>query len=559
MKNIITLFLISFGTFYTVTEIQAQCPVIECTSEDVTLYVSESSCTAEYYYDIPVVNDFCENVTTYSYSGETESWVVPEGVTEILVRAWGASGGHGSGPGYELNMGGRGAYVSGRLAVTPGETLYINIGGQGGNAQTAANAEGGWNGGGIGGMDTVYTGNGAGGGGGATDIRIGGNELEHRVLVAAGGGGASKNAPGGAGGTIAGLDGNAVGAGAAGLGGTFETGGIVHFTDRGATSGQLGLGGNGSTNHASWGGGGGGAGFYGGSGGTSTEDHNNGHSGSGGGGSSYTGTATQTQLMADQRIGNGMLFIYFSDSETTEATVVQSLASGSEFPLGTSILTFAAYGAIDTNYCTIQVNVLDTIAPVAQSQNITLQLAEEDVAVITPEDIDNGSYDNCSVANMSIDVTEIGGVQTGDVLVTLTVIDASGNESTSVATVTVTRPPQEFVEQLTFDKGENPKPPAPSRRNISADTETTFESGMVLYPNPVSTGNVELVVELSQSSENAIVRVFSASGKQVINQMVPVIMPVDRIAIPIDGLKPGVYIVQLSTENEWITQRLVIR
>src|SRR5690606_34504963 len=100
-----------------------------------------------------------------------------------------------------------------------------------------------------------------------------------------------------------------------------------------------------------------------------------------------------------------------------------------------------------------------------------------------------------------------------------------------------------------FEKGENQKPPLPSLRNISAESENAVESGMILFPNPVSTGNVEMVVELAQSSENAIVRVFSASGKQVINQLVPVIMPTDRIAIPVEGLKPGVYIVQLSTEN----------
>ncbi len=412
MKNIIILIIISFSAFYSALEIQAQCPVIECTSEEVTLYVSETSCTAEYHYDIPLVTDFCHSVNTFYFTGETTEWLVPEGVTEIMVRAWGASGGHGSGPGYELNMGGRGAYVTGRVAVTPGETIYINVGGQGENAQLADIAEGGWNGGGTGGLDTMYVGNGAGGGGGATDIRIGGNDLENRVLVAAGGGGASKNAPGGAGGTTIGLDGNSVYSGVAGQGGTLEVGGIVHLTDRGATSGEFGMGGNGSTHRASWGGGGGGAGYYGGSGGTATEDHNNGR------GSSFAGDVTHIEMLADQRIGNGTLYLYYSDVEAAEATLFDGLVSGSDFPVGTTDVTFAAFGAIDTNYCTIQVTVLDTIAPVAQTQNVSLQLGESDVAIITPEDIDNGSYDNCSIASMSVDVTEIAGIQSGDVLVT---------------------------------------------------------------------------------------------------------------------------------------------
>src|SRR5690606_10367342 len=104
-------------------------------------------------------------------------------------------------------------------------------------------------------------------------------------------------------------------------GGTLEAGGIVHLTDRGATSGEFGMGGNGSTHHASWGGGGGGAGYYGGSGGTAIEDHNNGHSGSGGGGSSFAGDATHVEMLADQRIGNGTLYLYYSDAEAAEATL----------------------------------------------------------------------------------------------------------------------------------------------------------------------------------------------------------------------------------------------
>ena len=55
------------------------------------------------------------------------SWVVPAGVTTILVECWGGGGGGGRG-----NGGGGGGYISARLTVTPGTTASFTIG-AGGN------------------------------------------------------------------------------------------------------------------------------------------------------------------------------------------------------------------------------------------------------------------------------------------------------------------------------------------------------------------------------------------------------------------------------------------
>ncbi|MCP4383111.1 MAG: hypothetical protein GY798_17095, partial [Hyphomicrobiales bacterium] len=75
-----------------------------------------------------------------------------------------------------------------------GETLSVNVGGQGEPGQSYASpgrpahqgGAGGWNGGGTGGDGYSASG---GGGGGATDIRQGGTDLGDRVVVAGGGGG----------------------------------------------------------------------------------------------------------------------------------------------------------------------------------------------------------------------------------------------------------------------------------------------------------------------------------------------------------------------------------
>ncbi len=123
----------------------------------------------------------------FSYTGGRQSWVVPNGTNFIEVDAYGAQGGSG----------GKGGQVHARLAVTPGETLYIYVGGKG--ADQHGNRSPGWNGGGQGGYSN-YSRHGGGGGGG-TDIRRNGTGWGNRILVAGGGGGkGGGNYPGGGGG-----------------------------------------------------------------------------------------------------------------------------------------------------------------------------------------------------------------------------------------------------------------------------------------------------------------------------------------------------------------------
>jgi IPT/TIG domain-containing protein len=112
-------------------------------------------------------------VRTFNPISAEQTFVVPAGVTEINVQAIGGKGGR--------TRGGSAAEVNAEVAVTPGETLYIEVGG------SASGASGGFNGGGGGGSTF------GGGGGGASDIRraprSAGLSPGTRFIVAAGGGG----------------------------------------------------------------------------------------------------------------------------------------------------------------------------------------------------------------------------------------------------------------------------------------------------------------------------------------------------------------------------------
>ena len=101
---------------------------------------------------------------------------------------------------------GRGGYAKGTINITATTTFYLYIGGEGYTPKSQAEITqnplqpgittrghwpGGWNGGGTGNGSNNPSdiGNVRLGGGGATDIRVGGETLNHRIIVAGGGGG----------------------------------------------------------------------------------------------------------------------------------------------------------------------------------------------------------------------------------------------------------------------------------------------------------------------------------------------------------------------------------
>jgi len=125
---------------------------------------------------------------TFTSTGET-AVVVPPNVTSLDVVAVGGSGGSGGIGG--VIAGGQGAQVTGTIAVTPGQTVYLEVGGDG----TTGEGYGG-----------------DGGGGGESDVRTApesaGLSPDPRLIVAGGGGGSGDGGVGGYDNTYPGVGGN---------------------------------------------------------------------------------------------------------------------------------------------------------------------------------------------------------------------------------------------------------------------------------------------------------------------------------------------------------------
>jgi hypothetical protein len=252
----------------------------------------------------------------FSYTGSAQTFTVPAGVTSISVNAYGGSGYYGTTGGHRKQTirGGKRGRVEADLIVTPGDVLYIYVGGEGSGG-------GAYNGGGraMGGY----------GGGGAThiatvtgllsnlkdsaveDIDGDGNYTEksgNPVLIVAGAGGAGHHrltTVGGAGGGKTGANG---GRGTSSgktiqlTGGTQVKGGYGHSATR---NGKFGKGGDAySSGGSSYGANGGGAGWFGGGGGWYETM-------AGAGGSSYTHPVLCSKVIHTQGDGynNGQLII----------------------------------------------------------------------------------------------------------------------------------------------------------------------------------------------------------------------------------------------------------
>ena len=113
---------------------------------------------------------------TFAYTGAIQQFVVPNRVTSIQVAAIGARGGTGA----RGQVGGAGANITTSLNVTPGQILWIVVGGFPGQSATAAYGFGG-----NGGSGTNF----GGAGGGLSGVFTSSSPAVANALIVAGGGG----------------------------------------------------------------------------------------------------------------------------------------------------------------------------------------------------------------------------------------------------------------------------------------------------------------------------------------------------------------------------------
>ena len=338
----------------------------------------------------------------FVYTGALQQFIVPNRVTAIQVKSIGAKGGTGA----RGQVGGAGANITTTLNVTPGQILYVVVGGFPGQSATAKYGFGG-----NGGSGTNY----GGAGGGLSGVFSSATPAIANALVIAGGGGGgsgistgSDYTGGNAGNTLTGTssDGNQPvntnyiknGKYQKGYAATISAPGVAGEPFDAGTGGGNGSdinGGNGGTDAGVglWnGGGGGGAGFYGGGAGAGGGSATGG--GAGGATKSSTGinsygalNSTGDGSVTITCISNSGLVLHLDAGNTASYigsgnTWNDLSGNGSNVTLSNTTFSSANGGSIVFNGTT---SYADFTANIGNTNVITVEMWVKTNSLTTPE------------------------------------------------------------------------------------------------------------------------------------------------------------------------------
>jgi hypothetical protein len=148
---------------------------------------------------------------------------------------------------------------------------------------------------------------------------------------------------------------------------------------------------------------------------------------------SYTVSGTEFNATATDNCGTPTVNYVLTGATTGNGTNL----SGTALNKGTTTITWNATDGTNNSSYSFNVTVADTVKPVAIAQNITVSLDANGNAAITPQSVDNGSYDNCSNITYALSQANFNATNLGANTVTLTITDGSNNTSTATAIVTV--------------------------------------------------------------------------------------------------------------------------
>ena len=165
----------------------------------------------------------------------------------------------------------------------------------------------------------------------------------------------------------------------------------------------------------------------------------------------------------------------------------------------------------------------DNVNPTVVGQDIIIDLNGNPSISITPEDLDNGSFDNCDYTiSIDIDTFTMSGVY--DIVLTIT--DSVNNSTSVTVTVTVTD-------------------------NTLGVEENSFEiKNIKLYPVP--TKDI-LNIKIPNNIEKGHLKLFDINGKLVMEKE----LENETSVLSLQNLQDGIYILKITIDNKTISKRVI--
>lgn len=187
----------------------------------------------------------------------------------------------------------------------------------------------------------------------------------------------------------------------------------------------------------------------------------------------------------------------------------------------------------NTSNCAANINVFDSINPIASCRNITVSLNNSGLATVSANQIDSNSVDNCSIlsflingqASVDFDCNDLGNNTT-----VLSVTDIYGNIDTCSSIVTVTDPS--------------------SRCGLSSTLINAKEQNIHISPNPVQ----DILSINSEESFLQQITLSNITGQVIFNQQYSSQMTAH---VDLSELPNAVYLLTVMTEKGSFTQKVI--
>ena len=213
-------------------------------------------------------------------------------------------------------------------------------------------------------------------------------------------------------------------------------------------------------------------------------------------GCAYVINGNEFNATATDNCGTPSLSYTLSGATTGTGTNLAGVALNA----GVTTILWKATDGVNSSDYSFTVTVGDKIAPVVKTQNVTVSLSSNGTATVAAAQVNNGSSDNCGIANISLSKTSFNGTNLGDNIVTLTVTDNAGNVSAGTAIVTVVSPAPTIIAppSITVTAGYNGFATVSGlgtpTTTVAVDPATVTNAG-TLSQYPVGTTNITWTVK----------------------------------------------------------------
>lgn len=191
----------------------------------------------------------------------------------------------------------------------------------------------------------------------------------------------------------------------------------------------------------------------------------------------------------------------------------------------------------NSDQCTAQVTVVETIPPNTITKDITVEVAVGGSTVIAGIDVDDGSTDNCAIASYSVTPDTFSCADVGTpVTVTLTVTDTSGNFSTNTATVTVVDnvPPEALCQDITVQLDANGMASITSADVDAGSGVSCGTANITIDVNSFDCSDIGVnPVLLSVTNDSGVTR--SCTAQVTVEDLLPPVVSCQDITLTLDA------------------------